>query len=301
MKVPVSDGIGGAQSLMIHSGLVSTVMADATSEIQAGERFGFGDNWADFLNGLTEARIREAEESLQKMLGIEDLKGIRMVDIGSGSGLFSLAAHQLGAEVVSFDFDPASVGCAAELRRRYYPDDPTWTVMQGSALDKAFLEGLGQFDIVYSWGVLHHTGDMRTALGNVVEMVKPQGRLFISIYNDQGPASRMWTRVKRRYNAAGAAERRVIIGVFDVYFRARALGPLRKLYRRIKHIPEPTTTRGRGMDRKHDLVDWVGGYPFEVAKPEEIFDFYRDRGFTLERLKTCAGGLGCNEFVLRRN
>jgi 2-polyprenyl-6-hydroxyphenyl methylase/3-demethylubiquinone-9 3-methyltransferase len=51
------------------------------------------------------------------------------------------------------------------------------------------------------------------------------------------------------------------------------------------------------MDRKHDLIDWVGGWPFEVSTPEEVFNFYRRRGFQLEALKTCAGGLGCNEFV----
>lgn len=55
--------------------------------------------------------------------------------------------------------------------------------------------------------------------------------------------------------------------------------------------------KNRGMSVWHDLVDWVGGYPFEVAKPEEIFDFYRTKGFTLVRLKTCGGGLGCNEYV----
>ena len=56
----------------------------------------------------------------------------------------------------------------------------------------------------------------------------------------------------------------------------------------------------RGMSRWHDLLDWVGGYPFEVARPEEIFQFYSERGFQLERLRTCGDGLGCNEFVMRR-
>ena len=49
-----------------------------------------------------------------------------------------------------------------------------------------------------------------------------------------------------------------------------------------------------------DLIDWVGGYPFEVSTPEQIFDFYRARGFTLPRLHTCGGSLGCNEFVFRK-
>jgi 2-polyprenyl-6-hydroxyphenyl methylase/3-demethylubiquinone-9 3-methyltransferase len=49
------------------------------------------------------------------------------------------------------------------------------------------------------------------------------------------------------------------------------------------------------------VVDWVGGYPFEFAKPEEIIDFYRARGFTLERMKPGPGSYGCNEFVFRRD
>jgi 2-polyprenyl-6-hydroxyphenyl methylase/3-demethylubiquinone-9 3-methyltransferase len=56
----------------------------------------------------------------------------------------------------------------------------------------------------------------------------------------------------------------------------------------------------RGMSPWRDVVDWVGGLPFEVAKPEEIFEMFQQRGFSLDRLRTCAGGLGCNEFVFSR-
>jgi hypothetical protein len=54
------------------------------------------------------------------------------------------------------------------------------------------------------------------------------------------------------------------------------------------------------MSPWRDLIDWVGGYPFEVAKPEAILDFYLRRGFTLKRLVTCGGSLGCNEYVFVR-
>lgn len=57
----------------------------------------------------------------------------------------------------------------------------------------------------------------------------------------------------------------------------------------------------RGMSAWRDIVDWAGGYPFEVAKPEEVFDFFQAKGFSLKKLKTCAGGLGCNEFVFVKN
>ena len=143
-----------------------------------GERFEFGANWIQFLNVLNDERINLAEQSLLNMLGVSNLKGKRFLDISSGSGLFSLAARRLGATVHSFDYDPQSVACTVELKRRYYLNDPDWTVEQGSALDKDYLQTLRQWDIVYSWGVLHHTGAMWKALENVVPLVRGGGCSF---------------------------------------------------------------------------------------------------------------------------
>ena len=170
-----------------------------TDEIANGERFEFGKNWRSFLSVLDDRRIELAVQSLRKGLERERLDGLRMLDIGCGSGLFSLAARKLGAEVRSFDYDPQSVACAEELKRRFFPGDPGWRIERGSVLDTEFLDGLGQFDIVYSWGVLHHTGDMYTAFENAQKCLAPEGKLFISIYNDQGGESRRWRSIKKFY------------------------------------------------------------------------------------------------------
>ncbi len=154
-------------------------------EIAGGQRFEFGRNWQRFLATLDQRRIAEAERSLREMLKVDDLAETSFLDVGSGSGLFSLAARRLGARVNSFDYDPRSVACTQELKRRYFPDDSQWTVGEGSALDCGYLAALGKFDVVYSWGVLHHTGDLWQALENVVLPVAPGGRLFIAIYNRQ--------------------------------------------------------------------------------------------------------------------
>jgi 2-polyprenyl-6-hydroxyphenyl methylase/3-demethylubiquinone-9 3-methyltransferase len=261
----------------------------AVSEVALADRFAFGANWERFLRTVDESRIREGERSLTAMLGTADLAGKSFVDVGSGSGLFSLAARRLGATVHSFDFDPQSVACAAELKRRYFPDDGGWTIARASVLDEHYLASLGRFDVVYSWGVLHHTGAMWKALENVVGLVDERGKLFIAIYNDQGWISRYWRWVKRTY-------------VTRRYTR----WPLLLLHTAYPLLPvwfartlRGETSQGRGMALWRDLVDWVGGYPFEVAKPEEIFRFYRDRGFTLEELRTTRR-LGCNEFVFVR-
>jgi 2-polyprenyl-6-hydroxyphenyl methylase/3-demethylubiquinone-9 3-methyltransferase len=137
---------------------INNVAAQHEREVSAGRRFRFGRNWARFLKRLNLARIVEAEDNLKEFLGEGTLAGKTFLDIGSGSGLSSLAARLLGARVTSFDFDSHSVACTEELRRRYFPGDSSWTIQQGSVLDQQYLAGLGQFDIVYSWGVLHHTG-----------------------------------------------------------------------------------------------------------------------------------------------
>lgn len=270
------------------------------TEVAKGARFEFGANWARFLTDLDEGRVAMAEKSLLNMLGVDSLKGKRFLDIGSGSGLFSLAARRLGATVFSFDYDPQSVACTAELRRRHFPNDPDWIVGQGSALDNGYLQTLGQWDIVYSWGVLHHTGAMWQALENVSALARQGGTLFIAIYNDQGFKSSMWGWIKRIYNWLPSALRWLVVGpVLIRLWGARTIYDLLrgKPFHTWRHYAEHGV---RGMSAWRDVVDWVGGYPFEVAKPEEIFNFYRARGFCLEQLKTCAGGLGCNQFVFSR-
>lgn len=266
-------------------------------EVEIGERFEFGNNWRRFLALLDEERIERAECSLKEMLEAEDLSGRRFLDVGSGSGLFSLAARRLGAVVHSFDYDPESVACTAELRRRYFPGDAQWSVEAGSVLDRDYLLGLGEFEVVYSWGVLHHTGAMWQALENVAPLVSPGGRLFIAIYNDEGKPSRRWMWVKKTYNRLPRGLRFVVAGPALVkLFWRRAIKDL-LCFQPLRTWKAEGQTRG--MSPWRDFIDWVGGYPFEVARPEEIFDFYREKGFVLTRLRTDRG-LGCNEFVFAR-
>jgi 2-polyprenyl-6-hydroxyphenyl methylase/3-demethylubiquinone-9 3-methyltransferase len=265
-------------------------------------RFEFGRNWAQFLRLLDDSRIAQAEESLRDLLGTDSLEGRSFVDVGSGSGLFSLAARRLGARVHSFDYDTHSVNCTAELRRRYYSVDRSWTVEQGSALDREYLASLGQFDVLYSWGVLHHTGDMWQALANVDALVKPGGTLVLALYNDAGGRSVIWKGLKRTYLALPKPLRPPFAAAAMVPSEMRMLASAVLKGRPSEYIQRWTryAEAKRGMNRWRDIIDWVGGYPYEYVKADAVFDFYRQRGYSLSRLKCSSGSLGCNEFVFEK-
>lgn len=272
-------------------------MSNHQIEVQSGDRFEFGKNWGNYVEGLDSKAFLSARQSFQKMLELRDLTGQSFIDVGCGSGIVSLIAKEMGAEVLSFDYDPNSVHCTEKLKEKFFPKDQHWQLKEGSILDQSFVSQLGQFDIVYSWGVLHHTGKMWDAIKNASSLCKNGGIFFLAIYNYQGWPSSVWLWIKKMYNKSTPIMKKIILFVCFI----RLWGPtilkdfikLRPFHTYLSYSKE------RGMSPITDVIDWVGGYPFEVARPEEIFLFLREN-FDLMNLKTCLGGHGCNEFVFRR-
>jgi 2-polyprenyl-6-hydroxyphenyl methylase/3-demethylubiquinone-9 3-methyltransferase len=270
---------------------------DNAAEIARGERFQFGQNWSQFLPAIDDERIERAEQSLKEMLEVESLSGKTFLDIGSGSGLFSLAARRLGARVHSFDFDPKSVYCTTELKN-YFRDDESWQIEEASVLDAEFMKSLGEFDIVYSWGVLHHTGNLWRAMENAQQRVAPGGKLFIALYNDTGSQSTRWNWIKKTYNGLPGILRSPFAAIVWLPTEMKLLASSVVRLRPKDYIDSWTQYRkNRGMTKWRDIIDWVGGYPYEVSTPDEVFDFCRARGFELTKLNCGRVGLGCNQFV----
>lgn len=259
------------------------------------KHYEFGKNWVKFLETVDDRTIAESIRSMQDLFQVESFSDKRFLDIGSGSGLHSLAAHRLGAqEVVSLDYDPDSVAATLALREREGAPS-SWRASQGDILDPALIAALPKFEIVYSWGVLHHTGSMWQAIRNAASLCGDEGLFMIGIYHKKPPFSTWMRTIKRLYTYSGPVVRFPIkwgYYLLTVLYRAlRGKNPLEFL---------ADYKKKRGMDYWRDLEDWLGGYPFEFATPDEVTAFVGDLGFDLVRSSTGTSIGTINEFLFRR-
>jgi 2-polyprenyl-3-methyl-5-hydroxy-6-metoxy-1,4-benzoquinol methylase len=265
----------------------------------ADPHFAFGENWAAFLRKLDDRRIAEARASLTALTGYPSFEGKSFLDIGCGSGLFSLAARFLGARVHSFDYDPQSVECACSLRDRFFPNDADWRIEQGSVLDRAFVAKLGRFDIVYSWGVLHHTGAMLEAIHNAATVVAPGGIFVFALYR-RTTLCGFWQREKKCYASASEPWQRIARFLFKALMRANFAYSGKSFKQYVDNYASM-----RGMDFERDMHDWLGGYPYESISPLEVEKLMAELKLDHVRSNVAPKSLGlfssgCDEFVYCR-
>lgn len=273
--------------------------------LSASTHFAFGKNWADYAELIGEPQIIEAVRGLTRLLGSQRLDGKRFLDIGCGSGLHSLAALKLGAaEVLAVDIDPDSVATTKTVLDRYAPG-ANYTVREASVFDIDFAQK-GGFDVVYSWGVLHHTGDLRRALRSAAKLTKPGGQFVFAVYRKTLLCG-AWRLEKRWYAHAGRWTQRLSRATYIAWFRFLLLFTGTRFADHVKR------TRARGMDFYHDVHDWLGGYPYESILPAEVAKLMSELGLTRvrafvheSRFSRCFGrhhgllGSGCDEYVYVR-
>jgi SAM-dependent methyltransferase len=252
--------------------------------------FDFGANWQDFTEQrVDEQRLALATESLGGLLRQDRLDGLRVLDVGCGSGLFSVAAARLGAaEVVGVDINPTCIQVSERNRQTFVPDAAI-TLRQASALDQAGMAALGTFDLVYAWGSLHHTGSMWNAIQNTLACVAPGGTLVLAIYNEHVTSS-TWRGIKWLYNQVPPLLQRLLALVLGGVIWVAKLAVTRR----------NPFEKERGMDFWYDVIDWVGGYPYEYATTQTMQRFVEGHGFRLKRLVPAQVPTGCNEFVFER-
>jgi 2-polyprenyl-6-hydroxyphenyl methylase/3-demethylubiquinone-9 3-methyltransferase len=249
--------------------------------------FDFGSNWQAFSEEhVDEQRLTAAVQSLQALLRCDSLRGLSFLDVGCGSGLFSIAASQLGAaRVVGVDVNPRCIVVSNRNHERFAPQAPV-TFHKASALSQESMRALGQFDLVYAWGSLHHTGAMWQAIRNTLMHVSPGGTLVLAIYNKH-LTSPAWQAIKWFYNQLPSIGQRFMAFPFAaIIYVAKFLVTRRN-----------PLDKERGMDFWYDVIDWIGGYPYEYATRDEIEAFMREQGFILRRFVPAQVPTGCNEFV----
>jgi SAM-dependent methyltransferase len=259
------------------------------------ERYGFGKNWTRFVEkSATPERVDVARRHILAFIGRDNLNGLDFLDIGCGSGIHSLAAYRAGVgKIRGFDYDENSVN-ATNIMRRSAGEPRNWTVERGDVLDDSYIESLGKWNLVYSWGVLHHTGAVWKAIENASKTVASGGLFYIALYSeDVQPDPQFWLDIKQKYNQASEPRRRLMEWWY-VWNYIMGRNPLligRVFMRMLKH------RFARGMSLFADIRDWLGGWPMEFTRDADVIKYLAARGFEQVNIKT---GEACTEFLFRR-
>lgn len=265
------------------------------------KKFSFWKNWARFLERLNEKKINQAKDYLENFIwGKEKIEGKTVIDFWCWSGLMSLCFYLLWAKkIVSIDIDDNSINCTKYLKEKYCKQTNKWDILKGSILNENFIKSLWKYDIVYSWGVIHHTWNMWKWLDLIWKLVNNNWLLYIAIYNkyEKFPSSKLWLKIKKIYANSNFLIRKIMyyLLIMEIIFMR-----IIKWQNPYKYIKDYYKNSNRWMDFFRDVEDWVGWYPYEYASIEEIKDFYEKKWYKLINLYDSSAWWWCNEFLFKK-
>ena len=258
------------------------------------KHFKFGENWKNFSNLIDNNRLKEAVTSLKKLTNKKSLNNLSFLDIGCGSGLSSLAAIQLNCKkIYAIDQDEQSIKTTKKVLQK-----SRFKKVKVEKKDLFTLNEKEKFNIVYSWGVLHHTGNMLEAIKKSTKMVSKNGILILALYK-KTKLCNLWKIEKYIYKSSPKVIQNFIKNLFIFLFK---LAMILKRKNFSNYINDYKTKRG--MDFYHDVHDWLGGYPYESISIEEISKIMDKFGYKMIRsfqVKKQIGffGTGCDEYVFK--
>jgi SAM-dependent methyltransferase len=257
------------------------------------KRFGFGRNWRNYSSLVDEIRLRKAELHLKDRFDVDNLEG-NFIDIGCGSGVFSAAASRLGARVFAFDYDQNSTDTTKEVTSKFGTAKNIVKIYTDDVLDLSDTSVISDAQLIYSWGVLHHTGDLWRALEVISEHATSGSTFVLAIYNDAGYMSQKWLKLKKLYVNAFLLRPLILFIAWKDFWAKHQIHELRNGRDPFRTWREYSID-SRGMSAWYDLIDWAGGYPYEFASVEQISSFMALRGWKFEKVWTNSG-IGNNEF-----
>ena len=231
----------------------------------SNSNFKFGKNWKEYLEKTNDQNILYASRDLETILGTNNIKNKSFLDIGCGSGIHSLSALTLGAKYVeSFDLDPINIKNTQNFIEKWW-EEKNYDIYQNNILDNNVQNK--KFDIIYSWGVLHHTGNLELAIKNSLKYCKSGSILFLALY-EKTYYCEIWKKIKKFYNSSNKFTKFSILYSYIIFKIIVLILLFKNPYKHIRDYQN--NEQNRGMLFFNDQVDWVGGYPYESITKKEL-------------------------------
>jgi SAM-dependent methyltransferase len=234
---------------------------------------------AEFFS-RTEAARYQREAFIARFARFSAWRGKSVLEVGCGTGCDLSMFGRHGARVVGVDLTPNSAALAAQRLRHH---GAAGLVMVGDCEQLPFDDDI--FDLVYSWGVIHHTPNTERAVAEIIRVAKPGGSVTVMIYNRRSLVALQAYLV---YGLLRGQPRKAVRDIIAAHLespgtKAFTIEEGRRLFSGLEHIAitPVVTIYDLRMGRNHFLPAWLGsvlprrlGYfmVIEGYKPQPVQD-----------------------------